>query len=114
MGDEIGGKRRQTIVMTFRPTIFDGYVSSFDIAYLIEPLTECGYLIRSAVGRCAVEEADHRHCGLLRLRPERPRRRPAEQRDECAPGAVGTRVTSCPPLRSVHAAFPHTAPTSGV
>ena len=29
-------------------------------------------------------------------------------------GAVGTRVTSCPPLRSVHAAFPHTAPTSGV
>src|SRR5262249_12630269 len=58
MGDEIGGKRRQAIVMTFRPTIFDGYVSSFDIAWLIEPLTECGHLVRSAVGRCAVEEAD--------------------------------------------------------
>jgi hypothetical protein len=28
--------------------------------------------------------------------------------------AVGTRVTSRPPHRSVHAAFPHTAPTSGV
>ena len=28
--------------------------------------------------------------------------------------AVGTRVTSRPPLRSVRAAFPHTAPTSGI
>ena len=28
--------------------------------------------------------------------------------------AVGTRVTSRPPHRSVRAAFPHTAPTSGV
>jgi hypothetical protein len=28
--------------------------------------------------------------------------------------AVGTRVTSRPPLRSGRATFPHTAPTSGV
>ena len=28
--------------------------------------------------------------------------------------AVGTRVTSHPPLRSVGAAFPHTAPSSGI
>jgi hypothetical protein len=28
--------------------------------------------------------------------------------------AVGTRVTPRPPHRSVRAAFPHTAPTSGV
>src|SRR6478752_1941467 len=28
--------------------------------------------------------------------------------------AVGTRVTSRPPHRTVRAAFPHTAPTSGV
>jgi hypothetical protein len=28
--------------------------------------------------------------------------------------AVGTRVASRPPLRSVRAAFPHTAPTSGI
>jgi hypothetical protein len=31
----------------------------------------------------------------------------------CGPVAVGTRVTSRPPHRSVRAAFPHTAPTSG-
>ena len=30
------------------------------------------------------------------------------------PFAVGTRVTSRPPPRSVRAAFPHTAPTSGI
>ena len=27
--------------------------------------------------------------------------------------AVGTSISGCPPHRSVHAAFPHTAPTSG-
>ena len=31
-----------------------------------------------------------------------------------SPVAVGTRVASRPPHRSVHAAFPHTAPTSGI
>src|SRR2546430_16323930 len=36
----------------------------------------------------------------------------AEQRDELAPVAVGTRVASRHPHRSVHAAFPH-SPTSG-
>jgi hypothetical protein len=34
------------------------------------------------VRRSDVEEADHRHRLLLRSRGERPRRRPAEQRDE--------------------------------
>src|SRR5262249_46333504 len=84
MGDEISGKRRQPIVLTFRPAIFDGYVSSFDIACLIETLTECGYLVRRAVGRCAVEEPDHRHRRLLRARRERPCGCAAEQRDELA------------------------------
>src|SRR5262249_22778225 len=51
----------------------------------------------------------------LRPRYERPcRRRAAEQRDELAPVAVGTPIAGGPPRRSVRAAFPHTAPTSGV
>jgi hypothetical protein len=37
-----------------------------------------------------------------------------EQMQQGAIFAVGTRVTSRPPPRSVRAAFPHTAPTSGV
>src|SRR5262249_48670840 len=39
-------------------------------------------------------------------------RRAAEQRDDLASVAVGTPVTGRPPRGSVHAAFPHTAPTS--
>jgi hypothetical protein len=31
----------------------------------------------------------------------------------CATVAVGTRITTRPPHRTVRAAFPHTAPTSG-
>jgi hypothetical protein len=37
-----------------------------------------------------------------------------EQSQQTNSFAVGTRVTSRPPHRSVQAAFPHTAPTSGV
>jgi hypothetical protein len=39
--------------------------------------------------------------------------RAAEQRDERATVAVGTPFTGRPPRRSVQAAFPHTALTSG-
>jgi hypothetical protein len=46
-------------------------------------LAECRHQV--PVGRLAIEESDHRHCGLLRSRRERPRRRAAEQRDELAP-----------------------------
>src|SRR5438128_4630426 len=56
-----------------------------------------------------------RHRRLLCPRCQRPpRRRAAEQRDELAAVAVGTRVTSRPPHRSVLAAFPHTVPTLGI
>ena len=37
-----------------------------------------------------------------------------EQVQQMERDAVGTRVTSRPPLRSGRAAFPHTAPTSGI
>ena len=45
---------------------------------------------------------------MLRLRP------PFFNQIRRALFAVGTRVTSRPPHRSVRAAFPHTAPTSGI
>ncbi len=70
---------------------------------------ECDYKMRRARSRRASEKP------LLRTRRERPCRRPAEQR-------VATRRCSGrdvhfmarPPPRSVRAAFPHTAPASGV
>jgi hypothetical protein len=39
---------------------------------------------------------------------------PSEELQTSQAVAVGTRVASRPPLRSVRAAFPHTAPTSGL
>src|SRR5215831_9893019 len=60
-----------------------------------------------------VQEPNYGHGALLCARTATGHA-VTEQADELASGAVGTRVTSCPPLRSVHAAFPHTAPTSGV
>src|SRR5262249_20502475 len=64
---------------------------------------------------CQTLNANRWHLRLLRARRERPRRsRAAEKRDELAPVAVGTRVTSRPPHRSVRAAFPHTAPPLGI
>jgi hypothetical protein len=46
--------------------------------------------VREFVGRCRVEKPDHRHCGLLRPRRERPNgRRTAEERDERAPLNAG-------------------------
>jgi hypothetical protein len=62
------------------------------------------------------EKSDHRHRRLLRLPGERPRSRrgAAQKRDKLATVAVGTRVTSRPPHRSVRAAFPHTVPTLGI
>ena len=50
-------------------------------------------------------------------RPPKPGEAPTEDRTHALQHtvrfAVGTRVTSRPPPRSVRAAFPHTAPTSG-
>ena len=54
--------------------------------------------------------------GRLPARRQWPSRRAAEQRDELAPVRSGRDVhfMARPPPRSVRAAFPHTAPASGV
>jgi len=76
---------RQSIKLIPGPTVFDGNVLALDIAALFETQTECAKQVRVRVERCAVEKSNHRHRRLLRARRERPRRRPAEQRDERAP-----------------------------
>jgi len=37
------------------------------------------------IGESAIEKPNHRHCGLLRARRERPSSRSAERREERAP-----------------------------
>jgi hypothetical protein len=46
----MGRKRRQAIIVTFRPAIFESDVPSFDMACLVKTLTEGGYLVCSSVG----------------------------------------------------------------
>src|SRR5262245_59587728 len=86
MADQIRCQFRQTIVLTFRPTVRDQNIVAFDIAGFIEAFSKCGQPMGLCASRRAAEKSNHRHCRLLRPRRERPRgRRAAEQRDEVAP-----------------------------
>src|SRR5262249_25992071 len=84
--NQFGRKHRQSIILAFRPAIFDLDVLAFGISCLFQSLAERTQADRVSgqVRRCAAEEPDHWHRGLPRTRRERPRRRAAEQRDECA------------------------------
>src|SRR5262249_33145070 len=89
--NEIGGERRQAIVLTFRPAVFDGHVPAFDVTGFAQALTECVNSSCERGRRCTMQKPDDRHRSLLRTRPERPRgRRTAEQRDERAAGHLIT------------------------
>jgi hypothetical protein len=74
---QIGRHRRQAIILTFRPAIFDCDVLSFDVAGVFQALAKCARGDRIPIGRCAVEEPDHRHRRLLSARRKRPRSRAA-------------------------------------
>jgi hypothetical protein len=58
--DEVGRQRRQPIVLTVGPTIFDRNVSALHIARLPETATESGHWAAPFRRRQAVEHADHR------------------------------------------------------
>jgi hypothetical protein len=54
------------IIVTLGPAVFDGNISSIDIASLIQPLAECCRIRRKYGGRCGVKKSDKRHRLLLR------------------------------------------------
>ena len=64
--DEIGGQRRQPIVVKLRPAVLDGQVLPFDIAGLTQTLSERGQQRSVRVGRSPIEVADHWNRLLLR------------------------------------------------
>src|SRR5262249_38124608 len=66
------------------PAVVDRYVLALDIACLSETLAKRAQTLDNRLGRSDFEKPYHRHRRLLRARRERPRRRAAEQRDECA------------------------------
>src|SRR5262249_6106997 len=84
--NQTGGKRRQSIILFFRPVVLDGYILTLDKTGFLQTLAERGQIDRGreCAGRCAGEEADHRY-RLLRVRGDRPcDASSAEKRDEVA------------------------------
>jgi hypothetical protein len=69
---EFGGKRRQPIVFTFCPTIFDSHILAFDKSGLFQSLAEDTQTGLVYFRRGAGEKSDCRHRWLLRARRERP------------------------------------------
>src|SRR5262249_12943965 len=81
-----GRQRREAIGLTFRRTIVDDEVSTFNIAKFPQPLPKGAQVCRVRDLRCRLQHANAIDLrDLLRARRERPRRRPAaEQPDEGA------------------------------
>jgi len=48
--NQFGRQRRQLIVLTFRPTILDRHVLTFDVASVSEAFAEGGRFLRGANG----------------------------------------------------------------
>jgi len=82
--DQLRRQRRQAIVMTLRPAVFEPHILTFDIAGRFQALMNRGHIARVRRGRRRAEKTDYRH--LLRARRERPGgRRAADERDELPP-----------------------------
>jgi hypothetical protein len=85
MANEVGRQQRKSVVFVIRPAVFDREVLALDIASLFQAPMERGQEGCVLAGWPTVEEPDHRHRLLLRVRRERPRGcRAAEQSDELA------------------------------
>src|SRR5262249_19197867 len=124
--DQIGRKRRQSIILAFRKVEFDRHVAAFHVAGLTQATAKRVDKVASVILSQAAQEANHRHRRLLRARREWPRGRAAEQRDELAtfqcsvppvlptkiahPSALRVRLGQCEPLRLVAPAVAGTGP----
>ena len=84
--NQIGGQRRQSIVIAFRPAKFELARSGRRCSRLRAALREA-HAIGTRPDRAlrSPEVTDHGHLRLLRARGERPSRRTAEQADEMSP-----------------------------
>jgi len=74
--DQIRRHRRQPIIVSVRPAIFDLDVVTLDVAGIGQCVAERREIRFTSFGRKAREPPDHRHC-LLRSRRERPNNRRA-------------------------------------
>src|SRR5262245_37359394 len=116
--NEVGRELGKSLAESLRPAVLDHDGPALDPTELAQTLHGRSVPMAMARWRTGDEQSNDRLRCLLRPHHQWPRnvrcRRAAEQRDELAPVAVGTPIAGGPPRRSVLAAFPHTAPTSGV
>ena len=83
VGHQLGGQSRQPVEATIGRAIFDRNVATFDIAGVLQALSDGAE--HSIIELSARKQANQRHARLLRARREWPRgRRTAEQRYEVA------------------------------
>jgi hypothetical protein len=66
--DEIGHERWQSIVLALQPVVLHRHVLTLDVAGFVEALTERTGNAHRGLGRSAVDEGDHWHRRLLRIR----------------------------------------------
>jgi hypothetical protein len=76
--NQFGDQRRQPIVSTLCPPVFNRDVLAFDVTDILQASTEIGEVLAVGFERCEVKKPDHRNRRLLRARHNRPRCRPAE------------------------------------
>ena len=114
--NQIGRQCRQTIDIDPPPSDIRSPRSDLRHSRLPSGLGGTRPRRRVSLWRCAVEEPDHRHRRLLRARRERPRAAapPISVMNSRRCSGRDVRFMARPPHRTVRAAFPHTAPTSGV
>jgi hypothetical protein len=80
---KVSHDRRKTIELALEPVVLDRHVLALGVAGFVETLAERGS--KGRIGRSGIDESHDRHHRLLLCaRRERPRRHPAEQRDEFA------------------------------
>jgi hypothetical protein len=91
---EVSRQRREPIVLSISPTIFDRDVFALDITQVAQAQTKCTDSGRRLAWRSAAKEPDHGHGGLLRVRGARPGERRAAQRQyEFPPSNIDRHLT---------------------
>ena len=114
--DQIGRQRRQPVVLTLRPAVFDRDVLALDEAGFLQALAERRHDVRvrraivplrnpiTGIAGCCARAAS----GHAAAAP------PSSVMNSRRCSGRDVRFIARPPHRTVRAAFPHTAPTSGV
>jgi|SRR6516165_4362662 len=89
--NQIGGERRQAVVIALRPANFDFDILPFDKAGFRQPLSECIDKMRRIGRRAATHEPDNRdRRSLLRISNERPAGGNAYESNEVSSSHLGS------------------------